>query len=171
MTVSAIDIMYNGFDEKFLLDFFYNDYQNFQDYVIPDYENDLAELGDAQGVIPGFKVDCHNYFNEQLRPIAEEFCKHFDIQNQCVTHFLCIEPQHTVDWHIDGGNVVCAVNLLLEGDPCAVEFKDGKHTYKLALLDISKHHRVRNTGSSKRVLFRISFMDGTYEEIKNKCLK
>ena len=172
MTISAVDIEYDKFPKDFLLDFFRKDYKNIPDYDIPDYMKEgQPELGKGADIIEGFKVDCHNYFNEQLRPIGQEFCKHFNITNKFVTHFLCVEPGYTVDWHCDGGDVVCAVNLLLEGDPCPVDFEDGSHVYKLALLNVQAKHRIVNNSNKQRILFRLSFMDGTYEDIKLKCLK
>lgn len=172
MTVSAVNINYDGFPKEFLLNFFYDDYINIPDYNIPDYmKEEQPELGKGSDTIEGFKVDCHNYFNEKLRPIGDAFCNHFGINNKFVTHFLCVEPHYTVDWHLDGGDVVCAVNLLLEGDPCPVEFEDGSHSYQLALLNVQKLHRIVNDSDKQRILFRLSFMDGTYEEIRDKCLK
>lgn len=172
MTISAVDVKYDKFPKDFLLEFFRNDYHNISDYDIPeDLKESQPDLGKGADVIQGFKVDCHNYFNNQLRPVGEEFCKHFGITNQFVTHFLCIEPGYTVDWHQDGGDVVCAVNLLLEGNPCPVDFEDGSHLYELALLNVQKRHRIINYSDKQRILFRLSFMDGTYEEIKNRCLK
>lgn len=172
VTISAIDIKYDDFPEEFLLDFFRKDYHNITDYNIPEYmKEEQPLLGKGEDIIAGFKVDCHNYFNEQLRPIGDAFCKHFGITNSFVTHFLCVEPHYMVDWHKDGGEVVCAVNLMLEGDACPVEFEDGKHSYKLALLDVQALHKIYNDSDKQRILFRISFMDGTYEEIRDKCLK
>lgn len=172
VTISAINIEYDQFPEKFLLKFFKEDYHNITDYIIPDYmKKEQPLLGNGSNVITGFKVDCHNYFNEQLRPIGDKFCKYFGITNSFVTHFLCVEPHYVVDWHKDGGDVVCAVNLMLEGDPCPVEFEDGSHSYKLALLDVQALHKVNNNSSKQRIIFRISFMDGTYKEIRDKCRK
>lgn len=169
MTISAIDVKYDKFPKDFLLDFFRNDYKNIVDYEVPDYM--LEDQPHLPDVIKGFKVDCHNYFDEQLRPIGDAFCKEFGITNKFVTHFLCVEPNYTVGWHTDGGEVICALNLLLDGDPCPVEFEDGKHSYQLALLDVQARHRIINDSDKQRILFRISFMDGTYEEVRDKCLK
>lgn len=172
MTVSAFDIDYDQFPKEFLLDFFRNDYENIPDYDIPEYmQKEQPQLGAGETVVRGFKVDCHNYFDEELRPIGEAFCKHFGITNTFITHYLCIEPHTNVNWHIDGGNVACALNFALEGEECAIEFEDGSHSYTLALLDVSKIHKVNNTTDKQRILFRLSFMDGTYEDIKRKCQK
>lgn len=175
MTISAYNIEYDKFPKDFLLEFFRNDSENIIDYDIPDYlKKEQPDLVGVEGgnVIKGFKVDCHNYFNEVLRPIGEEFCEHYNIKNKFITHFLCVEPGTSVGWHADGGDVMCAVNFLLEGDEnCPIEFEDGFHTYNLALLDVTSRHRVSNNTDMQRIMFRLSFMDGTYEDIKNKCLR
>lgn len=153
------------FPKKFLLDFFRDYYPSMTDYNTPEYLKNITDLNDT---VPGFKVDEENYFHESLTPIAEEFCKKYNITDAYATHFLVVEPNAYLPWHEDGKEATCAVNCLLSDDNVPVEFESGEYYYNTALLDVRKSHRVQN-GPMQRIIFRISFVgESTYDEIYNK---
>jgi hypothetical protein len=64
----------------------------------------------------------------------------------------------------------CSINHLLEGT-APIHFPDiGDYEYSTALLDISKPHGVDNTNLPDRLLYKISFFNHTFEEVKSKIM-
>lgn len=162
----VLEIDYD-FPKKFLLDFFEKFYPNMKDYNTPEYLKGITELDDT---VPGFKVDEVNYFNKELREVSQQFCDTYNIEDEFSPHFLVVEPNSYLPWHVDGKEATCAVNCLLSNDNVPVEFDSGNYNYNTALLNIRERHRVQN-GPTQRVIFRISFVGKlSYDEIYNKIL-
>lgn len=163
---SVLNIDYK-FPKDFLLEFFNNFYPDMSDYKTPDYLQDITDLDD---IVPGFKVDEVNYFNKELREVSQKFCDTYNIEDEFSPHFLVVEPNSYLPWHVDGKEATCAVNCLLSEDNVPVEFDDGTYSYNTALLNIRQRHRVQN-GPTQRVIFRISFVGKlSYDEIYNKII-
>ena len=89
------------------------------------------------------------------------------------------KPGVTIPWHSDNAPTMCNVNVLLSESNSVVEFKDHMDSddstavsisYKTALLNVMRPHRVINTESEMRILFRMVFVDKecTYEALKEK---
>lgn len=86
--------------------------------------------------------------------------------------FYLLEKDTTLPFHVDLGTQ-CSINFILgEGDGAPVKFKDtgNEYTYKSALLNTSLTHGVENKGDD-RILFKISFMENSFEDIKERIEK
>lgn len=86
--------------------------------------------------------------------------------------FYLLEKNSTLPFHVDLGTQ-CSINLILgEGDGAPVKFEQSgnEYTYKSALLNTSISHGVENKGDD-RILFKISFMDNSFEDIKQRIEK
>ena len=96
--------------------------------------------------------------------IAESFKIHFDIKD-CRPRFYLQEPYSVIPFHVDRGTL-CSLNILLSDNLTPITFENEDVYYKSALLNTQKLHAVR-TGSERRILYKISIFDKTYQELRD----
>ena len=111
--------------------------------------------------------------NASLR-IAQQECEKFldyygFLHNDGEPRYYILQANSILPVHTDM-DTKCSINHLLEGT-APIHFPDaGNYEYSTALLDISKPHGVDNTNSSDRLLYKISFFNYTFEEVKSKIM-
>lgn len=111
--------------------------------------------------------------NASLR-IAQQECEKFldyygFLHNDGEPRYYILQANSILPVHTDV-DTKCSINHLLEGT-APIHFPDaGNYEYSTALLDISKPHGVDNTNSSDRLLYKISFFNYTFEEVKSKIM-
>lgn len=96
--------------------------------------------------------------------IAESFKKQFGLKD-CRPRFYIQAPHSVIPFHVDRGTL-CSLNILLSEDLTPITFKSGNVYYKSALLNTQELHAVR-TGTERRVLYKISVFDKTYQELRD----
>jgi len=78
--------------------------------------------------------------------------------------FYTLDPYTYLVPHIDYGTS-CSINILLYDQQNApVNVEGVEYKYNACVLNVTKEHSVRN-GPLKRILFKLSIFDQTYEEI------
>lgn len=86
-------------------------------------------------------------------------------------YFLTQKEGTEVKHHIDAG-VSCAINIIVSGKQTPIDFKDyGKENYKIALLNVRKSHGVPVQVGEDRVIFKIRFINHSYEEVRDKLIE
>lgn len=83
--------------------------------------------------------------------------------------FYLLEKNAILPFHVDLGTM-CSINFIIsdgEGAPVTFETTGNEYTYKSALLNTSLSHGVTNKGAD-RILFKISFMDNDFDDIKKR---
>ena len=93
------------------------------------------------------------------------FIKDYFNLKDCRPRFYIQEAGVSIPFHKDRGTL-CSFNFLLSESLDPITFRNRSVTYKTALLNTSIDHAVINP-KSKRLLFKISVFDKSFEEIKN----
>jgi len=81
----------------------------------------------------------------------------------CKPRFYIQEPGFDIGFHTDQ-NTLCSFNFVLSNDPDPISFTNFDVIYNQALLNTQVKHAVLKT-KSKRILFKISVFDKSFEEI------
>ena len=138
-----------------------------------DQERLLAEATDLEGyetfVDPKTKLSKEGWFIKKIKKgygleISDLFKEYFQLKD-CRPRFYIQEPGVNINFHIDRGTL-CSFNFLLSDTPDPITFRSGEVFYTCALLNTTVEHAVLST-KSKRILYKISVFDKTFEEIKN----
>ena len=101
----------------------------------------------------GYGFEISNYLKDYFQ------CK------DCRPRFYIQEAGVSIPFHKDRGTL-CSFNFLLSDQLDPISFKDRTVTYRTALLNTSIDHAVINP-KSKRILFKVSIFDKSFDEIKN----
>lgn len=97
---------------------------------------------------------------------AKEFCEFYGLELGSPRYYK-LEADHYLLPHVDY-NTTCSVNHILSNDYAPVTIIGEDYHYKTALLNTSVQHGVNNIGKEERLLFKISFFESTYEEIREQ---
>ena len=100
-------------------------------------------------------------------PYALEIAEHFRQLTgfRCKPRFYDQKSDFELPFHKDRGTE-CSINFVLTDDPDPISFLDGNVTYKVGLLNTEVEDAVFAT--KQRYLYKISFFDNTFNEVKDK---
>jgi|TARA_B110000503_G_C7079563_1_gene384541 hypothetical protein len=115
---------------------------------------------DPRGAHTGFNLNKVEDFE-----YAHEMCKEIGIVGR--PRFYLLDENVYLVPHVDFGTL-CSINILLfttENAPVNVE--GNEYTYTSCILNTQKEHSVQN-GLNKRILFKISIFEHSYEEVCEK---
>lgn len=138
-----------------------------------DREKLLAEATDPAGyetfVDPKTKLAIKGWCIKKVNAgyaleISDFFKEYFQLKD-CRPRFYIQEPGIDIKFHIDRATL-CSFNFVLSDNPDPITFRFGKVFYTSALLNTTVEHAVLST-RTKRILFKISVFDKTFEEIKD----
>jgi hypothetical protein len=93
------------------------------------------------------------------------FLKDYFHLTDCRPRFYIQEAGISIPFHKDRGTL-CSFNFLLSDDLDPISFRHRTITYKTAVLNTSIDHAVFNP-KNKRVLFKVSVFDKSFQEIIN----
>jgi hypothetical protein len=93
------------------------------------------------------------------------FLKDYFHLTECRPRFYIQEAGVSIPFHKDRGTL-CSFNFLLSDDLDPISFRHRTATYKTALLNTSVDHAVLNP-KNKRILFKVSVFDKSFQEIIN----
>jgi hypothetical protein len=96
--------------------------------------------------------------------ITNEFKNMFEIK-ECKPRFYIQEAGFSLGFHKDR-NTLCSFNFILSDDPDPINFRGYSVNYTQGLLNTQVDHAVLST-KNKRILFKISVFDKSFEEISN----
>lgn len=109
--------------------------------------------------------------NKPLRSLAKQyhkFCNDTGLQGK--PRYYILDGNSMLPPHVDL-NTECSINHLLLGNAAPITYTNhGEFKYKTALINTKEEHSVNNTEHGDRYLFKISFFDYTFEEVKEKIL-
>lgn len=125
------------------------------------YEDSKHGKSEGWNVYRGDIYDIPEAWNQTIA-----FCDFYGIK-QGQPRYYILEENKMLMPHIDY-NTTCSVNHILNEDAAPVTIMGEEYTYKSALLNTTVMHGVNNIGRKKRVLFKISFFEQTYEEIREQ---
>ena len=97
-----------------------------------------------------------------------QLLKHHFRFKRCSPRFYIQEPGIDLPFHTDR-DTLSSLNFLLSGDDDPISFRNKTVFYKNCLLDTTVEHAVINP-KFKRVLFKISIFDKSFEEMKQLLL-
>lgn len=122
------------------------------------------------GTIDNFKILRGDSSLRVMWNECEKFLDYYGFsRNDGEPRYYILKGNTTLPVHTDM-DTKCSVNHLLEGT-APIHFPDiGDYEYSTALLDISKPHGVDNTNLPDRLLYKISFFNHTFEEVKSKIM-
>lgn len=147
------------FKFKFPRDKIYNEYLSLKNHPdvkpIPIYGTDIP--------IPGFIFLPSNNI---LKGYVKEFLDYYEIPGTCDidywVHFMVVQKDIPLDWHIDEGILTTAVNIIANDTNVPVTYEvEGEFFYHEALLDVFRKHKV-DAPSEDRIIFRITFFNPSY---------
>ena len=100
-------------------------------------------------------------------PYASSIQKYFEdlLGFDISSRFYLQKKGFMLPLHRDRGTY-CAINMVLGDDYDPIRFKEHEEYYKVALLNTQSMHGVAAT--KDRYLFKMSFKNNTYEEVKDK---
>ena len=84
---------------------------------------------------------------------------------RCKPRFYDQREGFTLPFHTDRGTK-CSINIVLSDDPDPILFRDGTVIYEVGLLNTEVEHSVIST--KQRYLYKLSFFDNTFDEVKDK---
>ena len=105
--------------------------------------------------------------NADKCPYALEIAKHVTelTGHELWPRFYYQKKGHDLSLHTDRG-IKCSINFVLTEDSDALYFENGEEVYyTVGLLNTSERHGVYTT--KDRYLFKLSFVEKTFEEIKD----
>ena len=109
--------------------------------------------------------------NENFKILTEE-CRKFleQIELEGTPRYYILKANSILRPHIDY-KTKCSINHLLSADCASVTYTDyGDFEYTTALLNTNEEHSVDNTNHEDRRIFKISFFNHSYEEVKEKII-
>ena len=109
--------------------------------------------------------------NADKCPYALEIAKHItDLTGtKAWARFYYQKKGHRLGLHTDRGTN-CSINFVLTKDPDPIYFENNEQIYyTVGLLNTTEKHAVHAT--KDRYLFKLSFVNATFEEIKNQLLQ
>ena len=109
--------------------------------------------------------------NENFKVLTEE-CRKFleQIDLEGIPRYYILKANSILRPHVDY-KTKCSINHLLSTDSASVTYTNyGDFKYKTALLNTSEEHSVDNRNYSDRYIFKISFFNHSYEEVKEKII-
>ena len=112
------------------------------------------------------KVDGYHYAPYEPEWLKDYIQRNFNIRGKFNMKFVFLTPGNRVlNWHVDKGTK-CAINWVINKplNDAVLEYRDGKYTYKAAIVNTEKEHRVTNL-EFERILFKVSCFDMTYKEL------
>lgn len=116
------------------------------------------------------KIKNNNIKIEECKRIFKIFTDIFGTEG-LEYYFLTQKKGTEVKHHIDAG-VSCAINIIVSGKETPIDFKDyGKENYKIALLNVKKTHGVPIQTGEDRVIFKIRFINHSYEQVRDKLIE
>lgn len=106
-----------------------------------------------------------------LRVLTEQYYKFYnDIGLEGKPRYYILDSNSVLPPHIDL-NTECSINHLLSGNAAPITYTNhGNFKYTTALINTKEEHSVDNTNYSDRYLFKISFFDYTFKEVKEKLM-
>lgn len=109
--------------------------------------------------------------DESLKVLSQQcnkFCNDIGLEGK--PRYYILDGNSVLPPHIDL-NTECSINHLLLGNAAPITYtKYGNFKYKTALINTKEEHSVNNAEYDDRYLFKISFFDHTFEEVKDKIL-
>lgn len=146
-------------DEIMIFDFDFNEdnllleYEKFIKDAV-EYEDNITPKLDFWLVARGIEFDS----SERIQEI-------FGVRGK--PRFYNLKAESEIPMHTDRGTL-CSLNIILDGDESApVDYSSGNsYHYKVALLNTTLMHGVKN-GKEERKLFKLSFFENTFEEMKD----
>ena len=130
----------------------------FKDQFVP-YEDE------KHGSVEGWLILRENADTIVLKSEREKFNEQYNLVGRSRARYYIQDSGVKIPAHIDY-NTKCSANFILSGGSDPVSFDAGEFIYTSAILDTTQKHWVNST--SKRVLFKISYFDLSYEEILGK---
>ena len=108
--------------------------------------------------------------SKESLPVLNEECDRFRwdhglYKNQIKPRYYVLESNTVLPQHVDF-NTRCSINHILSEDNADVMFGQDTFSYKTALLDTTQPHGVDNTDKPDRLLFKLSFFDISYNNVK-----
>ena len=120
-------------------------------------EDQFVTYEDPRGKHDGFMLNRVPDFD-----YANKICKDLGIESN--PRFYTLDPHTYLVPHKDYGTS-CSINILLYGQQDApINVEGSEYTYNACVLNVQKEHSVRN-GPLKRILFKLSIFNQTYEEV------
>lgn len=122
------------------------------------------------GEIDNFKILRCNDNLKVMKKECDRFLEYYGFKPEDgEPRYYILKAGTVLPMHTDK-DTLCSVNHLLEGS-APIQFEDGVSIeYTTALLDISKPHGVDNSNQPDRLLFKISFFNHNFEEVKSKIM-
>ena len=117
------------------------------------------------------KVEGYHYAPFEPEWLKDYIQRNFNIEGKFNMKFVYLTPgNRTLNWHTDKGTK-CAINWVINKPltDAILEYRDSKHTYKAAIINTEKEHRVTKL-EFERILFKVSCFDMTYEELCTKYI-
>lgn len=156
------------FKYNFNNEILWQEYTRLKEQPDPKY-NFYVDGEEKSFTMPGFRVLGSQTYGEdtdsELIKQAGEFVKYFNIDDEYIALFLWMDKGFHLPWHVDDVNGCQSnINYVMSDNPEPVEFRDGKHKYKLAALDVMQEHQVCNS-EHERIIMRISFKTLKYGEL------
>ena len=109
--------------------------------------------------------------DKPLRVLTKQyykFCNDTGLEGK--PRYYILDGNSVLPPHVDL-NTECSINHLLSGNAAPITYTGhGNFEYKTALINTKEEHSVNNTEHNDRYLFKISFFDYTFEEVKEKIL-
>ena len=112
------------------------------------------------------KVEGYHYAPFEPEWLKDYIQRNFGIKGKFNMKFVYLTPANrTLNWHTDKGTK-CAINWVINKPltEAILEYRDGSYTYKAAIINTEKEHRVTKL-NFERILFKVSCFDMTYEEL------
>jgi len=122
------------------------------------------------GEIDNFKILRCNDNLTVMRKECERFLEHYGFKpKDGEPRYYILKANSVLPMHTDK-DTMCSVNHLLEGT-APIRFENhGVYEYSTALLYISLPHMVDNSNLPDRLLFKISFFNHTFEQVKSQII-
>jgi hypothetical protein len=149
----------------------------FNDLIDFDLDFDKERLLAQANILSGYQTFIDPANNRpihgwMIKPVSDgygleisNFLKDKFQLTDCRPRFYIQEAGINIPFHKDR-HTLCSFNFLLSDDLAPISFIGRTVTYKTAVLNTSIAHAVINP-KSKRILFKVSVFDKSFEEIKN----
>ncbi len=140
-----------GFDRERLLEEA-NQLAGYETFIDPKYNTPISGW-QIKKINSSYGLEISNFLKDyfQLKDISPRF--------------FIQPPGVSIMFHRDR-ETKCSFNFVLSDDPDPISFRHRQVVYKTALLNTSIEHAVLNP-KNRRILFKVSVFDKTFEEIKN----
>ena len=135
------------------------------------HKNTIGSYNDKRyGKIDNFKILRANDSLKMMQQECKRFLLHYGFKpSDGEARYYILKANSVLPMHTDM-DTKCSVNHLLEGT-APIQFENhGVYEYSTALLDISLPHMVDNSNLPDRLLFKISFFNHTFEQVKSQII-